>query len=82
MDLIWFLIIGAIAGWLAGTIMKGSGFGILGNIIVGVLGAIVGGFLLELIGFSAYGLIAKLITALIGAVVLLSVAGFIAGKKK
>ncbi|MHC4744383.1 MAG: GlsB/YeaQ/YmgE family stress response membrane protein [Planctomycetota bacterium] len=80
--MIWFLIIGAIAGWLAGTIMKGSGFGILGNIIVGVLGAIVGGFLLELIGFSAYGLIAKLITALIGAVVLLSVAGFIAGKKK
>lgn len=45
MSLLWFLIIGMIAGWLAGLIMRGHGFGLLGNMIVGVLGAMVGGYL-------------------------------------
>ncbi len=43
--MIWFLIIGAVAGWLAGKFTKGSGFGITGNIMVGIIGALVGGFL-------------------------------------
>lgn len=70
-DLIYFLLIGLIAGWLAGKIMKGHGFGILGNLVVGVIGAILGGFLFRLIGLAAVGLIGSLISATAGAVLLL-----------
>jgi uncharacterized membrane protein YeaQ/YmgE (transglycosylase-associated protein family) len=76
-SLIAFLIIGAIAGWLAGTLMKGGGFGLLGNIAVGVLGAVIGGFLFGLLGISAGGLIGSIITATVGAAVLLFVVGLI-----
>jgi uncharacterized membrane protein YeaQ/YmgE (transglycosylase-associated protein family) len=75
MNFLWFLLIGAVAGWLAGLIMKGDGFGVLGNIIVGVIGAFIGGFLFGLLGFSSSGLIGSLITALVGAIVLLFVVG-------
>ena len=70
-SLIIFLIIGAVAGWLAGLIMKGDGFGLLGNIVVGVIGAVVGGFLFGLLGLAAGGLIGSIVTATVGAVVLL-----------
>jgi uncharacterized membrane protein YeaQ/YmgE (transglycosylase-associated protein family) len=71
-NLIWFLIIGAIAGWLAGLLMKGRGFGILGDIIVGIVGAVLGGWLFGALGISAGGgLAGSLIVAFIGAVVLL-----------
>ncbi|MEA2329853.1 MAG: hypothetical protein QOE68_4812 [Thermoanaerobaculia bacterium] len=71
-SLIWFLIIGAIAGWLAGLLMKGGGFGILGDIIVGIVGAVLGGWLFGVLGISAGGgLVGSLIVAFIGAVVLL-----------
>ena len=76
-SLIAFLLIGAIAGWLAGTLMKGGGFGLLGNIAVGVLGAVIGGFLFGLLGISAGGLIGSIITATVGAAVLLFVVGLI-----
>lgn len=66
-----FLVIGAVAGWLAGTIMKGGGFGLLGNIVVGIVGGILGGFLFGLLGLVAYGLIGSIVTATLGAVVLL-----------
>jgi len=70
--LIWFLIIGAIAGWLAGQFMKGRGFGLLGDIIVGIIGAFLGGWLFSTFGVSlGGGLIGSLIVAFIGAVVLL-----------
>lgn len=69
--MLWFLIIGAIAGWLAGQISRGSGFGLLGDIVVGVVGAFLGGFIFNLIGISAYGTIGSIIVATIGAVVLL-----------
>jgi uncharacterized membrane protein YeaQ/YmgE (transglycosylase-associated protein family) len=71
MGLLIFLVIGAVAGWLAGTIMKGGGFGLLGNILVGIVGAILGGFLFGLLGLVAYGLIGSIVTATVGAVVLL-----------
>lgn len=76
--IIVFLIIGAIAGWLAGTIMKGGGFGMLGNIIVGVLGAIVGGVVFRILGISAGGFLGETAMATAGAVLLL----FIVGKLK
>jgi len=83
MDFVWFLLIGAVAGWLAGQIMKGAGFGMLGNIIVGVLGAVLGGWLFGLIGISASDkLIARLAVALVGAVVLLFIVGLVSKKAK
>ena len=71
MYLIYFLIIGLVAGWLAGQIMKGKGFGLLGNLIVGCIGAVLGGYLFGLLGISTYGLIGSLVTALAGALILL-----------
>lgn len=83
MGIIGSLIIGAVAGWLAGLIMKGSGFGILGNIIVGLLGAFVGGRLFGLLRISAENeLVGSLVTALVGAVVLLFIVGLVSKKKK
>ena len=71
MDLIIFLVIGALVGWLAGVIMKGGGFGVIGNIIVGILGAMLGGWLLPRLDITIGGEFGGFITALIGAVILL-----------
>jgi uncharacterized membrane protein YeaQ/YmgE (transglycosylase-associated protein family) len=71
MDLIIFLVIGALAGWLAGVIMKGGGFGVIGNIIVGILGALLGGWVLPKLGITIGGEFGGFITAVIGAVILL-----------
>jgi uncharacterized membrane protein YeaQ/YmgE (transglycosylase-associated protein family) len=71
MGIILFLLIGLIAGWLAGKIMRGGGFGFGGNLAVGVLGALLGGFLFRLLGIATYSLVGELITATVGAIVLL-----------
>jgi uncharacterized membrane protein YeaQ/YmgE (transglycosylase-associated protein family) len=71
MDFLWFLLIGLAAGWLAGQIMKGGGFGVIGDLIVGVIGAILGGALFGLLDLHAGGLIGRLVTATVGAVVLI-----------
>lgn len=71
--LLIFLAIGAVAGWLAGIILQGSGFGLLGDIVLGVIGAVIGGFLFGLLGFAAVGLIGQIISATVGAVVLVFV---------
>ena len=75
--LIIFLAIGAVAGWLAGTIMKGGGYGLLGNIVVGIIGAVVGGYVFGLFGISIGGLIGSIFTATAGAVLLLFIIGII-----
>lgn len=77
MNLLIFLIIGALAGWLAGLVMKGRGFGVLVNMVVGVLGAFFGGWLLPKLGISFGGDIGVFITAFIGAVLLLAIIGLI-----
>ena len=71
MDIIIFLAIGAVAGWLSGTLMKGGGAGLIPNIIIGVTGAFIGGFVFTLLGISAGGLIGSIITATAGAAILL-----------
>lgn len=71
MSLIWFLLIGLIAGWLAGKIMQGSGYGVLGDIVVGIVGAVIGGYLLGWMGIVAFGLLGSIITALFGAIILI-----------
>ncbi|MDH3887482.1 MAG: GlsB/YeaQ/YmgE family stress response membrane protein [Gammaproteobacteria bacterium] len=76
MDIQTILIIvaiGAVAGWLAGVIMSGSGFGLLGDIVIGIIGAVIGGFLFGLLGLAAVGLIGQIISATVGAVVLIFV---------
>lgn len=67
---IWFLIIGAVIGWLAGLIVKGRGFGILGDIVVGVIGGALGGWMADVLGFYASSSFAAFLIALAGAVIL------------
>ena len=69
--IIW-LIVGAIAGWLAGMVVRGGGFGLIGDIIIGIIGAVIAGWLLPQIGLMiGGGIIAEIINAFIGAVILL-----------
>lgn len=71
-SLLVFIIIGAIAGWLAGLIVKGFGFGLVGNIVVGIVGALIAGWLFPRLGFAiGGGIFASIIHATIGAVILL-----------
>ncbi len=73
-SLVIFLLIGAVAGWLAGVIMKGFGFGLIGNIIVGVVGAFIAGLIFPRLGISiGSGIVGSIIHATIGAVLLLLV---------
>jgi uncharacterized membrane protein YeaQ/YmgE (transglycosylase-associated protein family) len=72
MDLLWFLLIGLIAGWLAGKIMKGSGYGVLGDLVLGIIGAMVGGHVFGWLGIAAGGFIGSVIVATVGAVLLVA----------
>jgi uncharacterized membrane protein YeaQ/YmgE (transglycosylase-associated protein family) len=72
------LVIGAVAGWLAGQIVRGMGFGLIGNIVVGIVGAFIAGWLLPRIGIViGGGILGSIINATIGAVVLLVIVGLI-----
>ena len=72
MEFVWFILIGLIAGWLAGVIMKGGGFGVVGDIVVGIVGALIGGWLFTMMGVSSGGgLVGAIIVALVGAIVLI-----------
>jgi uncharacterized membrane protein YeaQ/YmgE (transglycosylase-associated protein family) len=71
LNLIYFLLIGLAAGWLAGKIMEGHSFGLAGNLVVGVVGALLGGFVFWLVGLAATGLLGSLICATVGAILLL-----------
>ncbi len=72
-SLLVFLFIGLIAGWLAGVLFKGSGFGILGDILVGVVGAEIGGWIFGKLGLSVYGFGGAILMAFVGALALLTV---------
>ena len=72
MEFVWFILIGLVAGWLAGQLVKGGGFGAIGDIVVGVVGALLGGVLFRSLGVSGGGgLLGSIIVATIGAVVLI-----------
>lgn len=70
-ELITILIVGLVAGWLSGVLTKGKGFGIAGNILVGIVGALVGGALFRVLGLGAYSVLGRLVTALVGALIFL-----------
>lgn len=77
MGILYTILVGLAAGFLAGKFTKGSGFGILGNLIVGVIGALLGGFLARVIGLAAHGIIAEILIATVGAIVFLALLSFI-----
>ena len=81
-DLVWFLLIGLAAGWLAGQLMSGRGFGLVGNLFVGVVGAVAGGVLFRLIGLTPYTLLGSLVTATVGSVVFLAVLPTLLGTRR
>ena len=77
-SIILMLIVGAIAGWLAGQIVRGFGFGLLWNIVLGIVGAVIGGWLLTTLNFAPFpGFIGSIVNGTIGAVILLVIVGFI-----
>ncbi|MBS1546589.1 MAG: GlsB/YeaQ/YmgE family stress response membrane protein [Bacteroidetes bacterium] len=71
MGLIWSLIIGGVAGWLAGRIMKGQGYGLVVNIILGLVGGLFGGWIFDILGLAATSIIGQLICATAGAILLI-----------
>ena len=71
MYLIWQVLIGIFAGWLAGQIMRGQGYGVLIDLALGIVGSILGGLVFGLLGLAAYGLMGRLVTATAGAVMLI-----------
>jgi uncharacterized membrane protein YeaQ/YmgE (transglycosylase-associated protein family) len=71
--LVWWLLVGLIAGALASLVMRGGGYGIVGDIVVGLVGAVLGGFLAGLIGLGSSGFIGSIIIAFIGACVLIAI---------
>ncbi|HEY7171388.1 MAG TPA: GlsB/YeaQ/YmgE family stress response membrane protein [Vicinamibacterales bacterium] len=74
MVLIWQIVIGIVAGWLAGKIMRGRGYGVLIDLLLGIVGSILGGFVFRLLGLYAAGLVGQLVVATAGAVLLIFVA--------
>jgi uncharacterized membrane protein YeaQ/YmgE (transglycosylase-associated protein family) len=77
--LLWWLVVGLIAGFLASVVMRGGGYGIVGDIIIGIVGAIIGGFLASLLGLGASGLIGTIIVAFIGACILIAILRAVSG---
>jgi uncharacterized membrane protein YeaQ/YmgE (transglycosylase-associated protein family) len=75
MSIIGWILIGAIAGWLAGRIVEGYGFGFVGNLVVGIIGALIGGFILPRLGIIPASTLGNLIAATIGAIMLLVLLG-------
>lgn len=82
MVFIWWIIVGLIAGFITGKLMKGSGFGALMDIVIGIVGAVIGGFLMRLFGFAGQGgLIYTIIVAVIGAVLLTFLLRLVTGNR-
>jgi uncharacterized membrane protein YeaQ/YmgE (transglycosylase-associated protein family) len=78
MNFVWFLLVGLVAGWLAGVLVKGGGFGVVGDIVVGIIGALLGGWIFSALGATGGGgLFGSIVVATVGAVILLIVVRFI-----
>ena len=82
MSFLWFNIIGIVAGYVAGKIMRGGGFGLIVNLVVGIIGGVLGGWLFSLLGiYSTGGIIGSLVVATIGAIVLLWIVSLFSGRR-
>lgn len=82
MAFIWYILIGIAAGYLAGRIMRGGGFGWILNLLLGIFGGVLGGWVFSLFGLSSTNIIGNLITATIGAILILWIASFFRGSDK
>lgn len=80
MEFLWFILLGALSGWLAGLVWKGSGFGLIGNIVIGILGGILGGWIAKELGIGGGGLLWQILIAIGGAWIILFIISLI--KKK
>ena len=72
-NVLWWLVVGLIAGFLASRVMRGGGYGIVGDIVVGIIGAFIGGWLAGLLGLGSYGLLGTIVVAFIGACILIAI---------
>ena len=82
MSILWWIIVGLIAGWITGKLMKGSGYGALMDIVVGIVGALIGGFIMRSAGFAGSGgMIYTIVVAVIGAVILTLLIRLITGRR-
>ena len=81
MGFIWYIIIGIVAGFLAGKIMRGGGFGLIINLLRGILGGVLGGWVFALFGLAVSGLIGSLITSTVGAILVLWIASLFSKSK-
>jgi uncharacterized membrane protein YeaQ/YmgE (transglycosylase-associated protein family) len=70
--LVWAVLIGLIAGWLAGKVMKGRGYGPLMDILLGIAGGIIGRFVFAILGLTAWGLVGSIVVSFVGAVILIA----------
>ena len=80
MNFIWFIIIGILAGFIAGKLMRGGGFGLFINLLLGIVGGILGGWVFGLLGIATAGILGSLITSVIGAVLILWIASLFRSK--
>ena len=79
---VWWILIGLLAGWLAGVVTRGRGFGCLADIVIGLVGAVIGGWVFSRLGISAWGFIGSLAAATVGAVLLVAVARLFSGGER
>jgi uncharacterized membrane protein YeaQ/YmgE (transglycosylase-associated protein family) len=79
--LVWWIIVGLIAGFVTGKLMKGSGYGILMDIVLGMVGAVIGGYLMTALGIGGGGLVYSIVVAIIGACLLVWLIRLISGRK-
>ena len=83
MHVLWWIIVGLIAGWATGKIMRGSAYGVLMDIVVGIVGALIGGWIMSALGFAARGgMIYTILVAILGAVVLTWLIRLITGNRR
>ena len=78
-NVLWWLVVGLIAGFLASRVMSGGGYGLVGDIVVGIIGAIIGGWLADLLGLGSSGLIGTIVVAFIGACILIAIVHAVSG---
>ena len=78
---LWYILIGLVAGWLGSLIVKGSGSGLMLNLVIGVIGSVLGGWLLSLMGLTGYGMLWTLLSATVGAILLLLIVSLFTRRK-
>lgn len=79
-SVIWWIIIGIVAGWLTGKVMRGTGYGVLADLVLGMVGALVGGWIFSAMGIATYSLLGSIIVAFIGAVIVIAIFRALSGR--